>query len=89
MKIPFLYGNPIEVSKRARNIARTEKMNETLDYLVEVYEILKLYGLENNIVVDLGLINHMGYYSDIIFQGFVEKFGKPVLMGGRYNELRA
>ena len=28
-------------------------------------------GLENNIVVDLGLINHMGCYSDIIFQGFV------------------
>ena len=48
---------------------------------------LKLYGLETNIVMDLGLINHMGYYSDVIFQGFVEKFGKPVLMGGRYNQL--
>ena len=29
----------------------------------------------------------MGYYSDIIFQGFVGEFGKPVLMGGRYNKL--
>ena len=37
--------------------------------------------------MDLGLINHMGYYSDVIFQGFVGKFGKPVLMGGRYNQL--
>src|SRR5699024_11623014 len=27
------------------------------------------------------------YYSDIIFQGFIEKVGKPVLMGGRYNTL--
>ena len=62
-------------------------MDETLDYLLKVYTILKLYGLETNIVLDLGLINHMGYYSDVIFQGFVEKFGKPVLMGGRYNQL--
>ena len=29
----------------------------------------------------------MGYYSDVIFQGFVEKVGKPVLMGGRYDQL--
>ena len=50
-------------------------------------KFLKLYGLEKNIVMDLGLINHMGYYSDVIFQGFVEKFGKPVLMGGRYDQL--
>lgn len=85
--IPFLYGDPTQVSERARQIARTTKMNETLDYLTEVYEILKLYGLENNIVMDLGLINRMGYYSDVIFQGFVGKFGKPVLMGGRYNKL--
>ena len=85
--IPMLYGDPVEVSERARKIVKTEKMEETLDYLLEVYSILKLYGLENNIVLDLGLINHMGYYSDVIFQGFVEKFGKPVLMGGRYNHL--
>ncbi|QUW22863.1 ATP phosphoribosyltransferase regulatory subunit [Sporosarcina sp. Marseille-Q4063] len=87
IKIPLLYGNPADVSERARNIVQTVKMDETLDYLLTVYEILKLYGLENNIVLDLGLINHMGYYSDVIFQGFVEKFGKPVLMGGRYNQL--
>lgn len=86
-KLPFLYGDPAQVSERARRIVQTPKMDETLNYLIEVYEILKLYGLENNIVMDLGLINHMGYYSDIIFQGFVGKFGKPVLMGGRYNEL--
>ena len=86
-KIPLLYGNPIDVIERARSIARTQKMKETLDYLLSVYEILELYGLETNIVVDLGLINHMGYYSGVIFQGFVEKFGKPVLMGGRYDQL--
>ncbi len=86
-KIPMLYGDPVQVSERAREITQTEKMDETLDYLLEVYEILALYGLEQLVVMDLGLINHMDYYSDMIFQGFVEDFGRPVLMGGRYNRL--
>ncbi|MDS9473031.1 ATP phosphoribosyltransferase regulatory subunit [Sporosarcina pasteurii] len=87
VKIPLLYGDPVKISERARDITKTVKMEGTLDYLLEVYDILRLYGLEDNIVMDLGLINRMGYYSDIIFQGFVEKFGRPVLMGGRYNYL--
>ena len=85
--IPFLYGNPDKVSARARELSLTDKMKEKLDYLTNVYEILKLYGLKDNIVMDLGLINHMEYYSDVIFQGFVGKYGKPVLMGGRYDQL--
>ncbi|MHA6259760.1 ATP phosphoribosyltransferase regulatory subunit [Sporosarcina sp. CAU 1771] len=85
--IPFLYGNPKDVSERAMKILFTDKMKEKIDYLIDVYEILKIYGLEDNIIMDLGLINHMGYYSDVIFQGFVEKFGQPVLMGGRYDQL--
>ncbi|HJF33343.1 MAG TPA: ATP phosphoribosyltransferase regulatory subunit [Sporosarcina psychrophila] len=86
-RIPFLYGNAIDVSESMKGIALTEKMRQTLDYLMDVYSILKMYGLEHYIVIDLGLINHMGYYSGVIFQGYVEKFGKPVLMGGRYDEL--
>lgn len=86
-KIPMLYGDPYLVSERAREITQTETMDDTLAYLVEVYEVLKLYGLGDFIVMDLGLINHMGYYSDMIFQGFVEDFGRPVLMGGRYDGL--
>ncbi|MFJ7934657.1 ATP phosphoribosyltransferase regulatory subunit [Sporosarcina sp. NPDC096371] len=86
-RIPLLYGNPVEVCERARGIALTTKMQDTLDYVMDVYRILNMYGLGQYIVSDLGLINHMGYYSDVIFQGYVEKFGKPVLMGGRYDRL--
>lgn len=85
--IPFLYGNPLDVNERAKNTALTDKMTEKLDHLVRVYEILEMHDLEKYIVMDLGLINQMGYYSDIIFQGFVEGIGKPVLMGGRYDQL--
>ena len=86
-RIPFLYGNPADVSERMKGIVLSQKMQDTFDYLLDVYDILKMYGLEQYIVIDLGLINQMGYYSGVIFQGYVEKFGKPVLMGGRYDRL--
>ena len=86
-RIPFLYGNPADVSERTKGIVLSQKMQDTFDYLLDVYDILKMYGLEQYIVIDLGLINQMGYYSGVIFQGYVEKFGKPVLMGGRYDRL--
>lgn len=86
-KIPFLYGNPADVAEQASDLLVTQKLINKLNHLVEVYEIIKMYGMENNVIMDLGLINHMGYYSDIIFQGFVGKFGQPVLMGGRYDQL--
>jgi len=86
-KIPFLYGAPDDVAERANDLLITEKLKNKLNHLMKVYEMIKMYGLENNVIMDLGLINHMGYYSDIVFQGFVEKFGQPVLMGGRYDKL--
>src|SRR5699024_10001055 len=47
----------------------------------------KMYDCEDNIVMDFGLINDMGYYSHTIFQGYVDNVGQPIVMGGRYNEL--
>lgn len=85
--IPFLYGNPLTVCKKAKELHLTKNLHRKLDHLLKVYDILKIYGFENKVVMDLGLINHMGYYSDVIFQGFVDKVAEPVLMGGRYDKL--
>lgn len=86
-KIPFLYGNPIDVCEKARQITFTEGMEEKIDYFIELFRILEMYGVAEHVVMDLGLINHMDYYSGVIFQGFVENIGMPALMGGRYNQL--
>ncbi|MEN2768776.1 ATP phosphoribosyltransferase regulatory subunit [Ornithinibacillus xuwenensis] len=85
--ISLLYGNPNEVLEKALPLSFTKKMTEELKRLRTVYEQLDSYGFGNHIVIDLGLINHMGYYSGIIFQGFIENIGKPILFGGRYDQL--
>ncbi|HEX5564195.1 MAG TPA: ATP phosphoribosyltransferase regulatory subunit [Sporosarcina sp.] len=86
-QIPTLYGKPEEVLKRAEEISTTSRMRETLSYIGEVCRRITANGLEEHLVIDFGLINRMDYYSGILFQGYVGRFGKPVLMGGRYDKL--
>ena len=86
-QLPLLYGSPEFVFERLKNLQVSESAQQAIDYLQQTCKIVGLYGLNKHIVIDLGLINHMGYYSGIIFQGYVENFGKPVLMGGRYDAL--
>ncbi|KKE79485.1 ATP phosphoribosyltransferase regulatory subunit [Oceanobacillus caeni] len=85
--IPMLYGDPEVVMEQAKSIIQNESMQSILQNLIDIYELLKAYGEENSIVLNLGLINNMNYYSGVIFQGFVDSVGKPVLMGGRYDHL--
>lgn len=87
MQIPNLYGKPNEVLWRAKEVTTTLRMEETLSYIDEVCRLLSDKGFEEQIVIDFGLINRMDYYSGILFQGYVGHFGKPVLMGGRYDRL--
>ncbi|PID20764.1 ATP phosphoribosyltransferase regulatory subunit [Sporosarcina sp. P3] len=86
-QLPLLYGAPEVVFERLQNLQVSESAQNAIKYLQRTCDIVELYGLRKHIVIDLGLINHMGYYSGIIFQGYVENFGKPVLMGGRYDAL--
>lgn len=86
-QLPFLYGKPEEVLERAKEIVPLPNVIKTVCYIEEIYRILKLYGLDEYVVIDFGLMNHMDYYSGVLFQGYVERLGKPVLMGGRYDEL--
>lgn len=86
-QIPTFYGKPHDVLQRAKQILTAPDMQQTIAYIEEVYRILVLYGLEDYLVIDFGLINDMDYYSGVLFQGYVERVGKPVLMGGRYDDL--
>lgn len=85
--IPLLYGDSEEVLEQTKAIIRNDKMQQIFNNLIEVMDVLTDYNVAEFTTLNLGLINNMYYYTDIIFQGFVENIGKPVLMGGRYDHL--
>lgn len=71
-------------------LAEAEAMsgpNEALDYLRDLYRELEAAGYGPYIQFDLGMVHQIDYYTGVVFRGYVEGAGAPVLSGGRYDKL--
>jgi ATP phosphoribosyltransferase regulatory subunit len=87
-KLTRMFGGE-EILGEARSLAYDRESNECIDYLDLLYSELKSAGLANYIRFDLGLVNRINYYTGIVFLGYSEGIGEPVLTGGRYDGLTA
>lgn len=85
-QLPRLFGGE-EVFERASKLFSDEKTDKILSDLKYVYNSLSMLGYEGKIIVDLGTVNRIDYYTGIVFRGYLEGLGEPVLLGGRYNKL--
>lgn len=85
-RLPRLFGGE-EVFGQAAPLCSDEKSSQTIEYLHKLYHSLTQLGLEDKIIVDLGLVQRNDYYTNIIFSAYVEGCGDAVLLGGRYDNL--
>ncbi len=83
-----LFGS-VEVLEKARKLTDNKKALEAVFRLQEIYEILKIYGVEKYVSFDLGLLSRYMYYTGILFRGYTYGTGAAVLKGGRYDGLLA
>ncbi|MEG0641645.1 MAG: ATP phosphoribosyltransferase regulatory subunit [Clostridium sp.] len=87
LKLPMLYGKVDNVAQKAKDLCLNEKMEKAIESLLRIYEAVKEYGFEKYILADLGLVSHINYYTGLVFKGYVNRYGKEVLGGGRYDNL--
>lgn len=66
-----------------------EEGEKALENLSIVYDILRSYGLEKRIIIDLGILRGIDYYTGLIFEAFVPNLGYSICGGGRYDNLIA
>ena len=86
-KIPQLFGG-YEVIEKARILAgNNQKAQEVLDYLYKLYKILDAAGYGEHIIIDLGIVHEIDYYTGLVVGGYVDGIGENVLVGGRYDNL--
>ena len=86
-KIPFLFGGE-EVFKEAEKLAAgNEKAMQSLSYLEKLYNTLCDAGYKDKIMIDLGIVHSLDYYTGCVFRGYMDGAGEPVLAGGRYDTL--
>ena len=86
LKLPGMFGS-IEVINEAKEKTLNARCLNALANIEEVISILGDYELSDYISVDLGMLKGLNYDTGIIFRGFTNGIGFPILTGGRYDAL--
>lgn len=84
--LPRLFGED-EVFEKAYELFDSEAATVALDSLRRVYEMLRELNLSGRVLIDLGLVAQAEYYTGLLFRGYFDGIGEPVLSGGRYGRL--
>ena len=87
-ELPRLCGAPDKVLPRARTLADGRPdAQRILDQLEDTCRILTEAGYGDSIILDLGIVQVINYYTGIVFRGYLDGVGEAVLSGGRYDHL--
>ena len=88
LRLPDLYGDA-SVLDEAAALTRHPLCLAAIDNLRQILTVLREYGCDDCISIDLGMAHQANYYSGTIFRGLVPELGQPLLSGGRYDRLMA
>jgi ATP phosphoribosyltransferase regulatory subunit len=86
LALPSLFGEA-SVLERAAPYARNARAERALANLAEVHRLLRIYGLADSVLVDLGEVRGFDYYSGLHFEAYVADFGASIAGGGRYDAM--
>lgn len=85
-RLPVLHGG-VEILKQLGMIEKNRRASQAVAELMKVYEDLQAYGVDDHIVIDMGVLRGLDYYTGIVFEGYSSELGYGLLGGGRYDNL--
>ncbi len=83
------FAGDVTVLDRAMEVLTTPAFTRALTELRAVAQGLSEVGLAPRILVDLGEVRGIGYYTGVRFQMLAPGVSEPVASGGRYDDLLA
>ena len=86
LRVAEMFGG-IDFLAEAKELAENERSKAAIARLEEMFEVLKIYGLESYVSFDLGMLSKYNYYTGIIFKAYTYGVGDAVVKGGRYDNL--
>lgn len=86
LKVADMFGSMVSLSE-AKSLVKNPRSQAAIERLEKLYEVLKLYGVEEYISFDLGMLSKYRYYTGVIFKAYTYGVGNAVVTGGRYNTL--
>lgn len=88
LSVDDLFGG-LDILSSAKSLVHNPRSLNAISRLEEVYDILKIYGVESYVSFDLGMLSKYHYYSGIIFKAYTYGIGDAIVTGGRYDHLLA
>lgn len=86
LKVADMFGNMTSLAD-AKALVKNQRSLNAIEHLEKLYEVLKLYGVEEYVSFDLGMLSKYNYYTGVIFKAYTYGVGDAVVKGGRYNNL--
>lgn len=82
-----LFGTA-DTLERAAELAKGNKVaTEILSYIKNIVNVFAEAGYADMLLIDLGIVQKIDYYTGIVFRGYIDGIGEAVLSGGRYDDL--
>ncbi len=86
LKITELFGSA-EVLDKAESLVSNERSLKAVERLKQLYELLTVYGVEQYISFDFGMLSKYHYYTGVTFRAYTYGVGDAIVKGGRYDNL--
>ena len=83
-----IYGSADDVFPLLESIL-PESANTAFEELKDIYSLLCDMNAADKIRFDFSIVDDSGYYTGLVFRGFVDRVPRTVLSGGRYDNLLA
>ena len=84
--LPTLHGG-LEVLNKLPYLEMCPNAVQAVEELIAIYAALQNMGVERQILIDMGVLRGLDYYTGVVFEGFSPDLGYGLLGGGRYDRL--
>ncbi len=81
------YVNSPEELRAVLSEAPNARAAGAIQRLIDIREILEIYGVVDYVSFDLSLLSKYQYYTGVIFKGYTYGIGDAAASGGRYDRL--
>jgi len=88
LRLPHFHGGE-EILDEVLDWSERPAIREAVESLRRIYRYLNIFGVQEYVSLDLGILRGFSYYTGAVFEGYVSGMGFPVVEGGRYDKLYA
>ena len=86
LSVSSLFGSYDILDKALEHVGNPRSI-KAVERLKEIYELLKIYGVERYVSFDLAMVSKYHYYTGVIFSAYTYQAGSAIAKGGRYDSL--